>query len=75
VVRSDDYAYVQFDSGDWRCFDLKTDPTWGTEVTDSNVVLERAQATLTWRARHADRTLSDMLLINGGMGRIPETIR
>jgi arylsulfatase A-like enzyme len=75
VLRSDDYAYVQFDNGDWRCFDLRSDPTWRTEVTDSDVVLERAQSMLTWRARHADRTLSDMLLINGGMGRIPAAIR
>jgi arylsulfatase A-like enzyme len=75
VSRSDSYAYVQFDSGDWRCFDLASDPTWRTEVTDTDVVLERAQAMLTWRSRHADRTLTDMLLIGGGMGRIPETIR
>ena len=35
VSRSDSYAYVQFDDGDWRCFDLAADPTWRTEVTDS----------------------------------------
>ena len=73
--RSDSYAYVQFGDGEWRCFDLARDPTWGTEVSDKDVVLARAQAMLTWRSRHADRTLSDMLLINGGMGRVPEVIR
>ena len=72
VSRSDQYAYVQFDEGDWRCFDLARDPTWRTEVSDSDVVLERAQAMLTWRSRLADRTLSDMLVIGGGMGRIPQ---
>jgi arylsulfatase A-like enzyme len=75
VSRSDSLAYVQFDDGNWRCFDLASDPTWRTEVTDSAVVLERAQAMLTWRSKHADRTLTDMLLINGGMGRLPERIR
>jgi arylsulfatase A-like enzyme len=75
VSRSDSYAYVQFDHGDWRCFDLASDPTWRTEVTDSDVLLELAQAMLTWRSRLADRTLTDMLLIDGGMGRIPEVIR
>jgi arylsulfatase A-like enzyme len=75
VSRSDSYAYVQFDDGKWRCFDLARDPTWRTEVTDNDVVLERAQAMLTWRSRNADRTLTDMLLIGGGMGRIPESIR
>jgi arylsulfatase A-like enzyme len=72
VSRSDSCAYVQFDDGDWRCFDLAADPTWRTEVTDREIVLERAQAMITWRSTHAERTLSDMLLINGGMGRIPE---
>ncbi len=75
VSRSDDYAYIQFDDGQWRCFDLGRDPTWRTEVSDSDVVLERAQAMLTWRSRLADRTLSDMLAIGGGMGRIPQAIR
>jgi hypothetical protein len=65
---------VQFDDGEWRCFDLAADPAWRTEVTDRDIVLERAQAMITWRSTHAERTLSDMLLINGGMGRIPEGI-
>lgn len=75
VSRSDSYAYAQFDNGDWRCFDLARDPTWRTEVTDTDVVLDRAQAMFTWRSRHADRTLADMLLIGGGVGRIPGRTR
>ena len=55
----------------WRCFDLAADPGWGTEITDPGVVLEHAQSMLTWRSRHADRTLSDMLLYDGGIGRVP----
>jgi arylsulfatase A-like enzyme len=74
VARSASHAYVQFDDGQWRCFDLAVDPTWRTEVEDPAVVLEYAQAMLTWRSRHADRTLSDMLLIDGGIGRRPEVV-
>jgi arylsulfatase A-like enzyme len=67
VVRSSQAAYVQFGNGEWRCFD----PTWTREVDDVSVVLEHAQAMLTWRSQHADRTLTDMLLIGGGLGRMP----
>jgi arylsulfatase A-like enzyme len=74
VLRSADYACVQFDTGEWRCFDLRADPHWRVEVDDASIVLERAQSMLTWRSQLADRTLSDMLLINGGMGRVPEAI-
>jgi hypothetical protein len=34
-------------------------------------VLEHAQAMLTWRSQHADRTLTGMLVENGGIGRFP----
>jgi len=74
VLRTDSAAYVQFDDGQWRCFDLGADPTWRTEVDDAAVVLEHAQAMLTWRARHADRTLADMLLVDGGIGRPPQVV-
>jgi hypothetical protein len=60
---------VQFGDGSWRCFDLAADPTWQTEVTDPNVVLGDAQEMLVWRSRHADRTLTDVLLRDGGVGR------
>ena len=71
VLRSESVAYVQYGDGEWRCFDLAADPGWGTEVTDPAVVLEHAQSMLTWRSRHADRTLSDMLVYEGGIGRVP----
>jgi len=71
VLRSATAAYVQFGSGDWRCFDLAADPTWRTPVTDPTVVLSHAQDMLTWRSEHAERTLTDMLLFAGGMGRWP----
>lgn len=71
VARHDDLAYVQFGDGSWRCFDLAADPTWQTEVTDPAVVLAAAQEMLAWRARHLDRTLSGMLLRDGGIGRRP----
>ena len=71
VVRSERAAYVQFGDGSWRCFDLASDPTWQTEQHDLDVVLAQAQAMLLWRSQHADRTLTDMLLVGGGMGRLP----
>lgn len=71
VRRTDELAYVQFGDGQWRCFDLAADPTWTTEIDDPARVLAQAQAMLTWRSGHADRTLSDMLLIDGGVGLVP----
>jgi arylsulfatase A-like enzyme len=71
VLRSDKAAYVQFGDGAWRCFDLAADPTWRTELTDPDAVLGCAQSMLTWRSQHADRTLADMLLMDGGLGRVP----
>jgi arylsulfatase A-like enzyme len=74
VLRSESVAYVQYGEGSWRCFDLEADPGWGTEITDPGVVLEHAQAMLTWRSGHSDRTLSDMLLYDGGIGRVPGAV-
>jgi len=71
VLRGERCAYVQFGDGSFRCFDLAADPTWRTEVTDTAVVLEQAQAMLTWRSQHAERTLTGMLLEKGGIGRWP----
>jgi len=71
VLRSEHAAYVQFGDGSWRCFDLAADPTWRTEVGDAAVVLAHAQAMLTWRSQHAERTLTGMLLEKGGIGRWP----
>jgi arylsulfatase A-like enzyme len=74
VLRSDRAAYVQFGDGSWRCFDLTADPTWSTELRDGDAVLAHAQAMLTWRSQHADRTLTDMILRDGGVGRLPPPI-
>ncbi len=71
VRRSDDAAYAQFGDGSWLCFDLQVDPSWRTEQRDPARVLPLAQAMLTWRSTLADRTLSDMLLEDGGIGRWP----
>lgn len=71
VLRSDSIGYVQFGNGEWRCFDLASDPTWRTEIDDPAIVLRSAQSMLAWRASHADRLFTDMLLIDGGVGRVP----
>ena len=71
-IATTSYAYVQFGDGSWRCFDIAADPTWRTEVDRSgDVVLPLAQAMLTWRSRHADRTLADLVLGPDGGGRWP----
>ncbi|MEO6124731.1 MAG: sulfatase-like hydrolase/transferase [Ilumatobacteraceae bacterium] len=71
VSRTADVQYVQFGDGSWLCFDLAADPTARTRITDPAIVLAHAQAMLTWRSEHADRTLTDMLVHDGGMGRLP----
>ena len=73
VVRRDETgAYVHFGDGSWLAFDLSEDHTWRTPETDPVRILEQAQALLTWRARHLDRTLTGMLVEGGGIGRWPE---
>lgn len=74
VLRSETAAYVQFGDGGSLCFDLAADPTWRTETHDPATVLAHAQAMLAWRAQHADRTLTGMLIENGGVGRWPEGV-
>jgi arylsulfatase A-like enzyme len=74
VRRSDGRAYVHFGDSSWRCFDLAADPTWRTEITDPAVVLAEAQAMLDWRAGHMDRTMTGMLLRDGGIGRFPPAL-
>ena len=69
VRRSTDRAYVQFGDGSWRCFDLAADPSWQTEISDADTVLAEAQEMLVWRSRHLDRTMTGMLLEQGGIGR------
>lgn len=72
VVRTHTHAYVQFGSGEWLCYDLAADPTWQTTTIDPAVVLPLAQQMLVWRQQHLDRTLTGMLLRDGGIGRLPE---
>lgn len=72
VLRTDDSAYVQFGDGSWRGFDLAADPTWRTEFTDAERTLALAQEMLVWRSRHAERTMTGMLLESGGVGRWPD---
>jgi arylsulfatase A-like enzyme len=71
VRRSDATAYVQFGDGDALCFDLRRDPTWSTQVADPHTMLADAQAMLVWRSQHLDRTLTDFVLRDGGVGRWP----
>jgi len=71
VRRSRDHAFVHFGDGSWRCFDLAADPTWQTEVDDPAIVLGEAAAMLSWRSRNLDRTMTGMLLEDGGIGRRP----
>jgi len=71
VLRDAEVQYVQFGDGTWLCFDLVADPTGRTLIDDPAIVLGRAQAMLKWRANHLDRTLTDMLVEHGGIGRLP----
>ena len=71
VRRGPDGAYVHFGDGTWLTFDLTSDPSWRTQTIDPTVVLPQAQALLTWRARQAERTLTGMLVEDGGIGRWP----
>ena len=74
VLRTDTHAYVQVADGDWLCFDLAADPTWQTCETDPAVVLPLAQQMLVWRQQHLDRTLTGMLMRDGGIGRRPDPV-
>lgn len=71
TLRTESHGYVQFGDGSWRCFDLAVDPTWRTEDRDPALVLPLAQEMLVWRSTHAERTLTDMLTEDGGIGRRP----
>ncbi|MGH9126935.1 MAG: hypothetical protein ACRDZ8_19730 [Acidimicrobiales bacterium] len=62
---------MQFGDGSWLAFDLAGDPTWSTPLTDPARIHALAASMLTWRAEHADRTMTGFVLINGGIGRRP----
>ena len=72
ALRTASHAYVQFGDGSWLCYDLATDPTWQTQVSDAAVVLPLAQEMLLWRQHHLDRQFTGMLLREGGIGRLPD---
>ena len=74
VRRNRDCAYVQFGDSSWLAFDLASDPTWRTTIDDPAKVLPLAQQMLLWRSHHTERTLTGMLLENGGVGRWPEGV-
>ena len=74
VRRTRDAAYVQFGDGSWLAFDLASDPTWRTHINDPSKVLKLSQEMLLWRSHHTDRTLTGMLLQNGGVGRWPSGV-
>jgi arylsulfatase A-like enzyme len=71
VSVSDDVGYVQFGDGEFKCFDVKADPTWRTECVDSDRILLAAQEQLVWRQEHLGRDLTDMLLGSQRKGRWP----
>lgn len=71
VHRDDSIAYVQFGSGDAVAFDLAADSNWQTQTKDPVRLLAAAQAMLSWRAGHADRIMTGMLIEGGGIGRWP----
>ena len=72
ALRTEHAAYVQFADGAALAFDLAADPTWRTPLTDPTQVLGLAQDMLAWRAQHADRTLTGLLIEGGGVGRWPD---
>ncbi|MFM7756129.1 MAG: sulfatase-like hydrolase/transferase [Actinomycetota bacterium] len=74
VLRTEDAAYVQFGDGSWLCFDLAVDATWRTSISDPSRILGLAQEMLTWRSVHTDRTHTDMLMRNGGIGFWPADV-
>lgn len=71
TLRTSTHAYVHFGNGTAVCFDLAADPTWRTTTDDPAVIVSLAQQMLSWRARNLDRTMTGMLLRDGGVGRRP----
>jgi arylsulfatase A-like enzyme len=71
VHRAASAAYVHFGDGSSLAFDLAADPTWRTPLSDPAARLGLAEGLLQWRAEHLDRTLTGMLVEDGGVGRWP----
>lgn len=72
VRRCETHAFVHFADGASLCFDLAADPSWRTLERAPEKILACANALLAWRAQHQDRTLTGMLVREGGIGRWPE---
>jgi arylsulfatase A-like enzyme len=71
TLRTSTHAYVHLGAGSSICFDLAADPTWRTTTDDPSVIAALAEQMLSWRARNLDRTMTGMLLRDGGVGRRP----
>ncbi len=71
VRRTDTAAYVQFGDGSWLAFDLVTDPTWRTYLSNTDEILALAQSMLVWHTQNFDRTMTGLLIQDGGVGRWP----
>jgi arylsulfatase A-like enzyme len=71
VSLSDEFGYVQFADGSFKCYDLVEDPTWRSECRDAERIIHAAQEQLVWRQEHLRRELTDMLLRPSRPGRWP----
>lgn len=71
VIRDDDYKYVHFVSLPPLLFDMRKDPYEMTNLAEdpacTDVLLRYAQKMLSWRMRHADRTLANLHLTSRGV--------
>ena len=75
VVRDRHYKYVHFAALPPLLFDLAQDPHEMTNLADrpemAPIVLRYAQKMLDWRLTHAERTLTNMVLTEGGVVSLP----
>ncbi|HNB26645.1 MAG TPA: DUF4976 domain-containing protein, partial [Alphaproteobacteria bacterium] len=71
VIRDEDYKYVHFVSLPPLLFDMRKDPHEMTNLAGDpqyrDVLLTYAQKMLSWRMRHADRTLVNLHLTDRGV--------
>jgi hypothetical protein len=71
AMRDDDYAYVHFAGLEPLLFDLRGDPNWLVNVAEHpahrEACLRYARRMLSWRLRHADRTLTGYGITTKGL--------
>jgi arylsulfatase A-like enzyme len=71
VIRGERYKYVHFAALPALLFDMKDDPGETRNLADDpahrGIVADCAQKMLSWRLRHADRTLTGMHLTSNGV--------